>query len=192
MSAMSPKTRSLPLLISLGLGLSAAAAALPHGWLLAGGKPSQYRASLDTETTLSGHGAGVLQHVRGDAKDFGTLMTTINPADYAGKRVRLKGWLRLHGVVGWAGLWMRADSPDRFGGAFYNSQDLQLHGSQDWMAYSVVLDIPADADRLSYGVLLDGRGTVWLDRMTLEVVEHTVPLSVQAKEPLPRQPVLFQ
>ncbi|GAB3267363.1 hypothetical protein [Chitinimonas naiadis] len=171
------------------------AAELPKGWMLGGRKVSHYQAALDTRTTLSGHGAGTLWNNQDRGEGFGSLLTAFDPADYAGKRVRLSGWLRYRNVTGWTGLWMRADSPDKFGSAFYNSQDLHLHGSRDWTEYSVVLDIPAQAERLTYGVLLDGQGQVWLDRMRFEVVDEQVPVSVQAPgegEKMSRQPALFQ
>ena len=171
------------------------AAELPKGWMLGGSKASHYQAALDTKTTLSGHGAGTLWSKSGRSEGFGTLLTVFDPADYAGKRVRLSGCLRYRDVTGWTGLWMRADNPDKFGSAFYNSQDLHLHGSRDWTEYSVVLDIPARAERLTYGVLLDGQGRVWLDRMQFEVVDEQVPVSVQESgedEKMSRQPALFQ
>ncbi|HEY9104022.1 hypothetical protein [Chitinimonas sp.] len=195
LALLSPRTLSLLVLAGSLATPLAKAASLPADWLLAGSRSLEYQIDLDTRNTLSGHGAGSLQHIRGKGDGFGTLMTEFDPADYAGKRVRLSGWLRYRDVTGRTGLWMRADSPDEFASAFYNSQDLKLQGSRDWTRYSVVLDIPADAERLSYGVLLNGRGRVWLDSMALEVVDDAVPVSVQVSAkslPSKRSPALLR
>lgn len=121
---------------------------------------------------------------------FSTLMQQISSADYAGKRVRLSAQVRGDQLGAWGGLWMRADSGQRFGSAFDNMQDRPLRGSFGWQTAEVVLDIPADATGLSFGFLLSGAGQLQATAFNLEVVSAGTPTTGKrdAQPVLPRQP----
>jgi len=41
---------------------------------------------------------------------FGTLVQSIGATSYAGKRIRLRGWVKSQDVGDWANLWLRVDS----------------------------------------------------------------------------------
>ena len=47
----------------------------------------------------------------------------------------------------------------------------------DWARYALVLDVRRDAVGLSFGVLRDGSGQVWLDDVALQSVGRDVPLT---------------
>jgi hypothetical protein len=72
-------------------------------------------------------------------------------------------------VTDWAGLWMRVDKAEKMVG-FDNMQQRAIRGTLPWTAYDVVLDVPADATGISFGVLLSGPGEVWLNNVQFEVV----------------------
>jgi hypothetical protein len=44
-------------------------------------------------------------------------------------------------------------------------------GTIDWQPHEVVIDVPADADGLSIGAVLQGVGTLGVDDASLEVVD---------------------
>lgn len=160
-------------------------------WVLAGETPKQYQIGIDYTESSSGKGAKFLRYAGGDDNGWATLMQMISPENYLGQRVRFRARVKARDVGGWAGLWMRIDRPSEFGAAFYNSQDQPIKGNADWHWRSVVLDVAPDAKALSFGVIENGKGQVWIDELTLEVVGKDVPLSVQRrKAPLPVKPDL--
>jgi len=66
--------------------------------------------------------------------------------------------------------------------AFDNMSDRPIQGDTEWTRHDVVLDVPASARRITFGVLLGGPGTVWIDGVRLDVVASTVP-TTDAKAP---------
>jgi C-terminal processing protease CtpA/Prc len=88
--------------------------------------------------------------------------------DFAGKTIELRGFLRLDGVQGFAGLWMREDS-ESDSVAFDNMERAQLKGTSDWAEYSITLPVQASGRQLFFGVLLSGTGRVWADDLQLLV-----------------------
>jgi hypothetical protein len=77
-------------------------------------------------------------------------------------------------VSGWAGLWLRVDLPEQRMGEFDNMQDRPIRATSEWAKYEVVLDAAPDAQDLAFGVLIDGKGAVWIDDVALEVVDASV------------------
>lgn len=158
---------------------------LPDNWDLAGNMPRSYSIALDRHVTQTGRGSGTLRYENGPVSGYGTLMTSFRPKDYLGKRVRLRAWLKFEDVTDATGLWMRVDTANEGTVALYDSADLHLKGSRDWQPYTVVLDIPTSSAVLSYGVLLSGKGQVWMERMSLDVVGKDVPVSVEPRDEPP-------
>jgi len=161
--------------------LGAASPAGPAGWELAGNDPSSYSIAKDRAVTRAGSPSGRLMSTR-ESRGFGTMMQCIDPADYAGKRVRFSGYIKAEEVTSWAGLWMRVDGPTppnpdapvalpkTIPLGFDNMQDRPIRGTRDWTRYDVVLDVARDATNICLGILLDGEGKVWLNGVTFEVV----------------------
>jgi hypothetical protein len=75
------------------------------------------------------------------------------------------------------GLWMRVDAPKRRSVSFDNMQNRPITGTSDWRSYAVVLDVPAESESISFGVLLAGQGRVWIDNVRFEVVDASVPVT---------------
>jgi hypothetical protein len=102
-------------------------------------------------------------------------MQTFAPGSLLGKRVRFSGYVRSREVTGWAGLWMRVDGPNGETLAFDNMQKRAIKGTGDWKEYQIVLDVPASAQKIAFGLLLAGKGGVWMDDLKFEVVGTDVP-----------------
>lgn len=143
-------------------------ATAPAGWLLTGSKPESYRTGVERDAA-HGEPSAYLTSAQGKPEGFGTLMQTIQAANYAGKRVRLRASVESKEVGQWAGLWMRVDRGQTIVG-FDNMQRRAITGTQAWRPYDVVLDVPPDATGISFGVLLTGAGEVWMNNVTFEVV----------------------
>jgi len=163
-------------------------AARVEGWILSGARAGSYEIGEDTGEGPSKKAARFIRYTGGDASSFGTLMQQISAKNYQGKRVRFQALVKTRDVSNWAGLWMSAlRSGDEYPKAFYNSQDKPITGSTDWQLRSVTLDIPEDAATLNFGVIDAGRGQVWIDELSLEVVGKDVPVDVMPGRYVPAE-----
>ncbi len=147
----------------------------PTGWIAAGTAPQDYTFDTDNTERHSGTRCAVVRAREAPPTGFATLMQELAAHDYRGHRVRLSGWVKTANVKGWAWLWMRADSVLRMGIAFDNMKTRPIKGTTDWTRYDVVLDVPAAAIELAFGMGLDGYGAAWLDDVVIELVGDDVP-----------------
>jgi hypothetical protein len=149
-------------------------------WFLAGLDPQEYTMSVSQGTEALAANVSVPQ-------DFSTVMQMIDATPFRGTRVRFSADVTsaitgppVHAAddsessAGWAGLWMRVDGPSGQAEAFDNMQNRPILGSGN-ATDSVVLDVPADAQWVAFGVLLDGGGSVSLQNATLQIVCTDVP-----------------
>jgi len=154
--------------------VSALADETPKGWFLAGAAPADYEARLDREIVRVGRASALLR-AREAPKGFGTMMQTFGASEMAGKRWRMTAWVRSERVEHWAGLWMRVDSDTKMAATFDNMQARPIKGTTPWTQYAVVLDVPKDAKTIAFGVLLDGKGTLWVDSFDFQEVGTHIP-----------------
>jgi hypothetical protein len=152
-----------------------ATAAGPSGWFLAGSEPQSYVLDVDNAVVHEGKSSARLAS-KEVPKGFGTMMQTIDPGEYHGKRLKLSGFVKASKVTDWAGLWMRVDGPEpNHSLAFDNMQGRSIKGTKDWTRYDIVLDVADNAKDIAFGILLHGSGTVWLDDVQFEIVDTSVP-----------------
>jgi hypothetical protein len=152
-----------------------ATAASPEGWFLAGSDPGSYQIERDTTVTHEGKNSGKLASTA-TSKGFGTMMQSSDPGEYLGKRVRMSAFVKSKDVKRWAGLWMRVDGDGDKSHvlSFDNMQDRPIQGSLDWKRYEIVLDVPAQSKSFSFGILVDGPGTVWISDVRFDIVDPSV------------------
>jgi len=161
---------------------------VPRGWHLAGTKPAEYESGVDAEQAHQGHASAFLRSKRPSVDGFGTLMQSIDAEQYQGNKVRLSGLVKSEEVTRWAGLWMRVDKGTEML-ALDNMQNRPIKGTTGWQRYYVVLDVPKDATRVAFGILLDGPGEVWLNSAKFEIVGLDVPATSPSEKKLPDKPV---
>ena len=116
--------------------------------------------------------------------DPGSMQQCFIASSYIGKRIRLSGALKSEGVTQRGGLYMEmwTNTDERL--AFDDMFDRSIKGTTEWQTYSVVLDVPEGTEYVSTAFFLDGRGTLWANGMTLEVVGSDVPVTGQpVKQP---------
>ncbi len=147
------------------------------GWIRNGNAPAEYVMGIDHAVVRSGGGAAFLEATSAPQEHFGSLAQTVAAGRFAGKRVRLAASVRGEGVTTWAGLWMNVNGADGRTLAGDNMQDRALRGTTDWTPLEVVLDVPAGAESIAFGALLEGSGTVWVDDVSLEAVDASVPVT---------------
>ena len=133
--------------------------------------------SLDTSNAKSGTSSG---HIKNTGEGVGYLRQLLKPDSVAGKRVRFSAWVKTEGISGsvprGAALWMRIDG-DRGPIALDNMVERLIVRSADWTKYEVVLDVPAKAIGITFGLLLSTPGDAWIDDATIEVVGKDVRLT---------------
>jgi hypothetical protein len=171
------------------LALAAAPAPLPPSWHVTGQDPDKFLAGVDPST--DGHGAKFLRSKTSDTTAWASLYQMVQAQRYLGQRVRFHARLRTRDLSNWGGLWMRVDSSDGKRLAFYNSQDKPVKGSTDWQDRSVVLDVPANAARIVFGVIGAGTGQIWMEPLEFDTVGREVPVDAfPAAPPVPTAPTL--
>ncbi len=154
---------------------------MPSGRYAAGTGTGDYVVGTDRSRRAGGQGqgGGTIRSSKAAPASLATLQQSVRADAFRGQRVRLSGFVKAGTVgtaadafgaaAGLARLWMRVDGP-----AGAESTDYTLHRpvtqGTDWARYDVVLDVPRDAVGLSFGVLLDGPGQVWLDDVALQGV----------------------
>lgn len=165
----------------------------PRGWMITGLYPHEYKAGIDRVQVHRGKASGTL---RGDASakpdGFGTLMQMFDAGQYRGRRIRLNGFLRSERVIQHAGMWVRVDGPDEKVLAFDNMTTRPIQGTTEWALYTIVLDVPEQAEAIAFGALLCGPGQIWIDGLRFEEVDETVPVTDMLPElgqSLPAGPV---
>jgi hypothetical protein len=138
-----------------------------------------YVAALDRQVVFQGAASLSVASDTSVAPTFGGVNQIASAEGFRGKRLRYSAAVRIANVSHWAGLWLRADDPAGRVLAFDNMgvSKRGLSGTRDWERQSVVLDIPEEANVISYGLLLSGPGKAWLDDVKLEVVAPNVPVT---------------
>lgn len=162
----------------------------PIGWIMTGETPFDYETGLDNSIVHNGNHSAYLKSKDETAQGFATLMQQIKSNQYKGERVRFSAFVKSTDVKEAAGLWMRVDHSSGEVLAFDNMMNRPIKGTNEWNHFSVVLDIPVKSEAIAFGVLLNGSGQIWLDKLGFEVVDDSVPVTEQSStEGLSHEPV---
>ncbi len=156
-----------------------------EGWFLSGTSMHHYAIELDGAQVHTGRQSAHLYTPSTDQapsmamqeQQFGTLMQQFQAHAYRGKRMRFSGFVKTSTVQQSCGLWMRVD--DRYENVlqFDNMHNRPITGDCDWNHYAIVLDIPPESTVIAFGVMLVGKGHVWIDSLRFEEVGLDVPLT---------------
>lgn len=95
----------------------------------------------------------------------------MNWQHYLGKRIKMIGFVKTKNVANWSGMWLRVDP--KYSGkylSFDNMHDRSIKGDTDWVKCEIILNVPKQSGTLNYGVLLNGTGEVYFDRISFEVL----------------------
>jgi len=148
---------------------------LSDGWV----KWGSYETIIDS-MTFSGKKAGkITSSEAGDA--FGAIIYHI-PANYAGKVIRLEGYMKIKNVDGgYAGLFLRVDG-DGTALAFDNMESQNITGTKDWKKYSITLNYSDEAKAIYLGGILRGKGEAWFDDFVLTIDDKNVQTLKEVKQ----------
>ncbi|MCB9924448.1 MAG: hypothetical protein H6822_19880 [Planctomycetaceae bacterium] len=136
-----------------------------------GGGGKGYSFSIDLGKSHQGSGSGKIEKT-GQGDHFGSLTRSISANDYRGKRIMYSGFIAAEKAT-LAKLWMRIDAVEDGQTTPIDFADTAKYGTSDtsdWIKHFVVLDVPEDANNMTFGFLLEGDGAVWGDDLKIEVV----------------------
>lgn len=146
------------------------------GWHLSGSHPFNYQMGIDREIFNKGKGSGFLKSVTVQSQgEFATMMQEFKADKYLNKRIKLSGFLKAKYIDGFCGFWMRVDNALQDVLQFDNMGDRPIVNDTDWNHYSIVLDVPENSAVISFGVLLSGKGHVWIDELKFMEVDKNTP-----------------
>jgi hypothetical protein len=144
---------------------------LPWGWFNSLGFVDYVSTAYEISVLQCPGGKGGMclrfQHPEARPDEFGSLMQRCPAPQLAAATIRFEGEVRTRNVRQWAGLWLRADGHRRFNLFHYNMSDRPIRGTTDWTTYTIDTQLPRETTWLNYGLVLAGRGTVWVDRFRL-------------------------
>lgn len=150
---------------------------------MAGSHSNDYQDGVDTNTTYNDKISAYLTSRVAEPSGFGTLMQSFKADTSREKRMCFSAAVKSEGVENWAGLWMRIDGSgedDDLG--FDNMGNRPIQGTTDWQQYTVVLDVPPESSYISFGILLCGKGKVWLSNVQFEEVGIDIPVTSYCPE----------
>lgn len=179
------KTTTIKIVLLIGLALTFLSFEIPAGWFKSGTEPNSYDMKIDKGAGLDGKNAATIKSIEERITGFGTLMQSFLPGKFLGKRIRFSGYIRTKDVPEKACFWMRVEqTKSQRLLSFDNMNNRPIVGTTDWQKYEIVLDVPANASKISYGALVKGTGQIWFDNLTFEVVDNSVPTTGKKIEKL--------
>jgi hypothetical protein len=145
----------------------------PEGWVaIQHAGAESYDFALDSGQKHSGTQSMRIKKI--GPEPYGTISQVLDGARFAGKTVRLSGWIRTEGVPDGrntgAGLVLMALRGSSFL-AHEFMKKTRARGTNAWKRFTIELKLPPATTRLELGATLEGAGTVWVDDFELEVVE---------------------
>jgi hypothetical protein len=101
----------------------------------------------------------------------GNLMQSFRATAYRGKTVRLRAWVRVDapGPDDRAQMWLRVDRPNGKVG-FLEDMDGRPVRAAEWTSCEIVAEVDSDAEFVAFGVKSMGRGRVWVDDVSFDIV----------------------
>ncbi|WP_414047028.1 helix-turn-helix transcriptional regulator [Macrococcus equi] len=166
---------------------------LIKGWFVTGTAPHLYDIKLDDRVYHSGKkSAFIFSNSDADSYNdntFGTLMQSISAEQYRNKRLKFSAFVKTENADK-CGVWARIDDSKYDILQFDNMMNRAIIGTNEWNYYSVVLDVEEIADSIHFGVLLVGKGKVWMDDFKIEEVDLSIENTDTLSHPqdLPKSP----
>gem|GEM_PF-1046278 len=155
-----------------------------NGWFKAGNQTKSYETGLNSSESKTGKKCAYIKSTEDEIKGFGTLMQTCSAKSYLGKRIKMIGFIKTKNVTNWSGMWLRVDP--KYRGkylSFDNMHDRSIKGDTDWVKCEIILNVPKESGTLNYGVLLDGTGEVYFDRISFEILGDMTEDTTEKKIP---------
>jgi hypothetical protein len=152
--------------------LTIGADSLPERWSSTQSLPNGYEISLDRRVFHTGKASAHIRSRTDDPQGLAKLIQTVSAVDYLGNRLRMSAYLRTETVVGSAYLWLRVDGPGNQTLAYGDTHETPLQGTTNWTRHEVNLEVPRQAQQVTFGVVMTGTGHAWVDDFSFQVVDN--------------------
>ena len=145
---------------------------VPPGWFVAASpKDGDHWSALRRDGCRDGHtgahACAVVLVPPNASTNFSELMQNFSAAPFRGKTIQLRAWLRLEGARTDSGqLWLQVDRAQERG---FNLKDRSVDSAK-WTRCEITTRVDYDATFIYFGVILNGKGRVWIDDVSFEVV----------------------
>jgi hypothetical protein len=160
---------------------------IPRDWHLIGGGANSfvdadYRLESDFEMVWDGSAsASVSTPEAVVTPPFGGIIQIVDAQNFSGQRIKYSGFLRTESPdadqPALAALWLRADDEVGSVVAFQNTHRRFAPNNTVWSEATIIIDIPITASTVWYGAYLSGKGSAWIDDLSLESVDLAYPLT---------------
>ena len=141
-----------------------------HHWITMG--PRTTHESGVVTSGLQGRSSAFLGSTKASSSTLATLRQTIKADHYRGKRLRFSGEMKVEQVEQQAGLYIRTSRREE-----RLRPENVVRGTHDWMRYEATIPVAEDASFIRFGLVLYGKGRIWLANAQLEVIEQDEMLS---------------
>lgn len=142
----------------------------PEGWFsFQHAGPLSYKYTVDAVERKSGERSLRVDNIGPEI--YGAIAQGVDARPWKGKVARLSAWVKTRdandngAVLTLLALQNGATQAQNF------MPDAPIKGTTDWKRYTITLALPPATDKLEVGMMLRGRGAVWLDDVELEIVE---------------------
>ena len=101
---------------------------------------------------------------------YGAMMQSFDAAAYRGKTVRLRAWMRVESTLpdDHGQMWLSVSRANRR--SFFDNMDDRPVRSAQWTQCEIAGEVARDAQFIEFGFMSFGKGRVWVDSVTFEVV----------------------
>lgn len=140
------------------------------GWALTGTRTDAYEVRCDAIFTDCEIPILRTRSFTSEPFGMGSLTHSESATPWVGQRLEVRAELKGGNIDGWAGVWMRIDDANGKVLAFDNMQNRPVRGTTSFSWYSVVLDVPVNAARVTFGVFLHGPGAVFVRELMFESI----------------------
>ncbi len=144
----------------------------PAGWIVPVlPKDINDFAMLSRTGCRTGSGCAVVMAPAHAPRPFSTIMQSFSAAPYRGKTVRLRAWLRLDSANAEDAAQMRlAVDRENHRDGFIDNMDDRPVRSAEWTRCDITGRVDEDAQFIEIGIMSIGRGRVWVDDVSFEVI----------------------
>jgi hypothetical protein len=142
----------------------------PEGWFsFQHAGPVSYKFTVDATERHGGERSLRIDNTGPEI--YGAIAQGIDARPWRGKVARLSGWVKTRdaddsgAVLTLLALQTGATLAQNF------MPDAPIKGTTGWKRYTITLTLPPGTDKVEVGMMLRGRGAVWLDDVELEIIE---------------------
>lgn len=143
----------------------------PPGWtVLALEKDADFLAPIERHGCRS-ESCVVVQAPPNAPSPYGAMMQSFDASAYRGKTVRLRAWIRVEPALpeDHGQMYLTVSRPNRRSGFFDNMDDRPVRSGQ-WTQCEIIGTVDRDAQFVEFGFMSFGKGRVWIDGVSFEVV----------------------